>query len=113
VSRVVLLSGGLEPGVVDSLRRFPPALLLHGTDDDVVPLASADTLARVLVRRRALVIRHQYPGEGHELADAAAVDVVERSSRFLKDGAGETLREAIRRTERLAAPRDTSAARIP
>ena len=117
VARVVLMSGGLEPGTADSVRRFPSALLLHGTHDDVVPLAAEDTLARLLTRHRALVTRHQYPGEGHSFADSAAVDAVERSARFLRDGTVETLREALRRTERLAvpkaAPRDTVRPRIP
>ncbi len=113
VSRVVLVAGGLEPALADSVRRFPPALLLHGTRDDVVPLAAEDTLARLLARRRATVTRHAYPGEGHDFAEAAAVDAVERSARFLADGLVETLREAVQRTERLAAPRDTSRVRIP
>ena len=125
IARVVLLSGGLEPGTADSVRRFPAALLLHGTDDDVVPMAAEDTLARVLTRHRALVTRHRYPGEGHSFADSAAVDVVERSARFLRDGTVETLREALQRTEQLAvpravphpvpaaAPRDTVRPRIP
>ncbi|MHB1311927.1 MAG: dienelactone hydrolase family protein [Gemmatimonadaceae bacterium] len=117
VSRVVLLSGGLEPGTADSVRRFPSALLLHGTRDGVVPLAAEDTLARLLTRHRALVMRHQYPGEGHSFADSAAVDAVERSARFLADGAVESLREALERTERLArpraAPRDTARPHIP
>jgi len=113
VARVVLLSGGLEPGTADSVRRFPSALMLHGTRDDVVPMAAEDTLARIVARHRGLVARHQYPGEGHSFADSAAVDVVERSARFLRDGAVETLKEALLRTERLAVKPDTAQPRIP
>jgi dienelactone hydrolase len=113
ISRVVLVSGGLEPGIADSVRRFPAALLLHGTKDDVVPVAAEDTLARLLVRRHAPITTHRYPGEGHDLGESAAVDVVERSARFLADGPVEALLEVMRRADTRLAPRDTAHPRIP
>ena len=91
VNRVVLVSGGLEPGIADSVRRFPPVLLLHGTADVVVPVASEDTLSRLLARHRVMMVEHRYPGEGHDLGDKAAVDAVDRSARFLADGPLETM----------------------
>jgi dienelactone hydrolase len=114
VSRVVLISGGLEPGIADSVQRFPPALLLHGADDDVVPVAAEDSLTRLLTRHRVPLAVHRYPGEGHDLGDEAAVDLVDRAARFLADGPLETMLEVLRRADtRLTSPRDTLHPRIP
>lgn len=113
VSRVVLVAGGLEPGIADSVRRFPPALLLHGAVDDVVPVAAEDTLARLLTRRRVPLAVHRYAHEGHDFREKAAVDAVERAARFLTDGAVETMLEVLRRADTRLAPRDTARVRIP
>jgi len=105
VSRVVLLSGGLEPGVADSVRHFPPVLLLHGDEDDVVTPAEEDALVALLSRHRALLVTHRYPGEGHDFGDDAAVDAVERAARFLAEGRVGTLLEVLRRSDTRRAPR--------
>lgn len=104
VSRVVLMSGGLEPGIADSVRRFPPVLLLHGTADNVVPVAAEDTLTRLFTRHRVTMTVHRYPGEGHEFGDMAAVDAVDRSARFLADRPLRMLLDAVKRAEVRLAP---------
>ena len=104
VSRVVLMSGGLEPGIADSVRRFPPVLLLHGTADNVVPVAAEDTLTRLFTRHRVTMTVHRYPGEGHDLGDKAAVDAVDRSARFLADRPLRMLLDAVKRAEVRLAP---------
>jgi len=113
VSRVVLLAGGLEPGVADSTRHFPPALLLHGTADDVVTLAEEDSLVRMLARRRTLVLTHRYAGEGHDFQEPAAVDAVERAARFLSEGRVGTMLEVLRRSDTRRTAADTVRRRIP
>lgn len=113
VSRVVLVSGGLEPGVADSTRRFPPTLLLHGVDDDVVTLAEEDALVRMLSRRRTLMLSHRYAGEGHTFSDSSAVDAVERSARFLREGRVGTMLEALRRNDTRLIRGDTARRRVP
>jgi dienelactone hydrolase len=112
VSRVVLVSGGLEPGVADSIRLFPPALLLHGMDDDVVSIAEEDSLVRELTRHKTLFVSHRYPGEGHEFGESAAVDAVERAARFLAEGRNRTLLEVLRQSNTRRLP-DTTRTRIP
>jgi carboxymethylenebutenolidase len=84
VHGVVLIGSGLEPSARDSLRHMPPALLLHGHDDDVVPLANADTLAAALHRARRQVQLHVYPGQEHTLDDSASTDALLRAVRFLR-----------------------------
>jgi carboxymethylenebutenolidase len=114
VSRVVLVSGGLEPGIADSVRRFPPTLLLHGTADDEVPVAAEDTLTLLLAQHHVPLAVHRYPGEGHDLGDQAAVDMVDRSARFLAVGPVGSMLEVLRRADtRLVPPGDTARARIP
>jgi len=104
VSRVVLVSGGLEPGIADSVSRFPPVLLLHGTADEEVLLASEDTLTRLFTRHRVTMTVHRYPGEGHDLGDKAAVDAVDRSARFLADRPLRRLLNAVKTAEVRLAP---------
>ncbi len=113
ISRVVLLSGGLEPVAVDSIRHLPPIMLFHGTADDVVTLAEEDTLLQLLKRRRALVVTNRYEGEGHDFGDEAAVDAVERSARFLSEGRVGTLLEVLRRSDTRLTAADTIRGRVP
>jgi dienelactone hydrolase len=113
VSRVVLMSGGLEPGIADSVQRFPPVLLLHGSADNVVPVAAEDTLTRLLTQHRVPFTVHRYPGEGHEFGDLAAVDAVDRSARFLADRPLRMLLDAVKRAEVRLAPASAPAKAPP
>lgn len=82
VHRMALVGAGLEPFLVDSLRRLPPMLLLHGGEDEEVPLQEAQRLlaaAQRAGRHAQLVV---YPAEGHTLGDSASSDALLRASRF-------------------------------
>lgn len=77
---------GLGSGFFDALRpavhRMPPTLLLHGRDDDVVPLARAMAVDSTL---RRLGVVHQlviYPGQQHSLGGDAETDGQARMVRF-------------------------------
>nr|MDQ6926324.1 prolyl oligopeptidase family serine peptidase [Candidatus Eremiobacteraeota bacterium] len=77
---------GLGSGFFDALRptvhRMPPTLLLHGRDDDVVPLARAmavDSTLRRLGAVRQLVV---YPGQKHSLDGDAETDGQARMVQF-------------------------------
>jgi len=113
VSRIVLLAGGLEPVAVDSIKHLPPALLLHGAEDDVVTLAEEDTLLHLMKLRKTHVVSHRYAGEGHDFGDAAAVDAVERSVRFLGEGVVGTFFEALRPSNAKPAAGDSTRPRVP
>src|SRR5919206_4771178 len=65
VTAVVEMSGGLEPWIANRASRLPPALILHGTDDDVVPASAAELLARFLADHHVPYEIRLYPGEGH------------------------------------------------
>ena len=83
IARIVLLGAGLEPWLADSIKRMPPTLMFHGDKDDVVPLSDANHLAEYLRAHHFSVRYHIYPGEGHQFADSAATDMLERAVRFL------------------------------
>jgi dipeptidyl aminopeptidase/acylaminoacyl peptidase len=61
-----------------------PVLLLHGTDDDNVPLAQSEALAAALRGAGAAVEQHVYEGEGHGWRRAETIaDEAERVDAFL------------------------------
>jgi dienelactone hydrolase len=84
VTAVVEMSGGLERWVVRRTRRLPPALILHGTDDDVVPPSEAELLARFLADHHVRYEMRLYPGEGHGFDGGAEEDAIARAAEFLR-----------------------------
>lgn len=84
VHRLALVGAGLEPFLADSLRRVPPMLLLHGGDDEEVPVQEARKLQAAVQRagRRAQLV--VYPAESHTLGDSASTDALLRATRFFR-----------------------------
>lgn len=69
-----LLGADPPPAPVEPGGRSPcPVLLVHGTDDDVVPIAQADHLARVLRAAGGRVALLRVDGERHGLRSPTAV----------------------------------------
>jgi dipeptidyl aminopeptidase/acylaminoacyl peptidase len=61
-----------------------PVLLLHGRDDNTVPVAQSEELAAALRAGGVTVERHVYEGEGHGWSRAATIaDEAERIDAFL------------------------------
>lgn len=83
IAAAVIISGGLEPFLRDSVRRMPPTLILHGDRDDTVPLDEGIALDRFLRARHVPVQMHVYHDQDHDLNDADAIDALDRSRRFL------------------------------
>jgi dienelactone hydrolase len=95
---VVLVSGMYEGwngigstvpgGEVDVVGRVDgwhaPALILHGTGDEAVPVSQAQHLEAALRDRGVDVDAHYYDGVGHNLGgDPGATDFAERLTQFL------------------------------
>jgi len=82
VGAVVGIGSGFFDALRPTVRRLPPTLLLHGQDDDVVPLAKAlavdSTLRRLGVVHELVV----YPGQKHGFDDAKDPDARARTLRF-------------------------------
>ncbi|MEP6762905.1 MAG: dienelactone hydrolase family protein [Gemmatimonadaceae bacterium] len=83
VFRLVLLGSGLEPFLIDSIKRMPPTLLLHGADDDVVPLSDMQHLQAFMSSKGFRVTTHIYPAESHSFGDSVAVDALTRAAVFI------------------------------
>ena len=83
VFRLVLLGSGLEPFLLDSIKRMPPTLLLHGEQDDVVPLTDMKYLQKFMSGKGFRVSTHVYPDERHSFGDSVAVDALTRAAQFI------------------------------
>lgn len=64
------VAAGASP-IVHVRAGFPPTMLLHGTDDAVVPVSSSETFHRALVEAGVASELHLYAGQIHEF-DAGA-----------------------------------------
>jgi carboxymethylenebutenolidase len=84
VGAVVTVCGGLPAILVGGFTRMPPVLVLHGDDDQVVPVSEAHALSAWLTQRGTPYEVAIYPGEGHHLTGAAAEDALMRTTLFLQ-----------------------------
>jgi phospholipase/carboxylesterase len=69
VAGIVGISGMLvAPELLEAdIRARPPVLLIHGTDDDVVPFRSMDLASAALSKVGIAVETHVSPGIGHSI----------------------------------------------
>lgn len=86
IRALVEISGGLiEPYVTTATDHFPPTLLLHGAQDNVVPASFARDLDQ---RLTALDVAHRteiLPNEGHWFSSAALPRMLLAVSSFLEE----------------------------
>lgn len=84
IRAVVELSGGVPIGWEQRLTSaMPPTLVLHGSEDDVVPVAEAHKLQALLEERH---VQHEVeilPGETHWFVGAAQMQLLMRTAAFL------------------------------
>lgn len=82
VGAIVGIGSGFFDTLRPTVRRLPPTLLMHGQNDDVVPLARAlavdSTLRRLGVVHELVV----YPGQKHSFDDDTDPDARARAVRF-------------------------------
>lgn len=75
---------GFEPEGLESGRRLPPTLTLHGDADRVVPVSNAAAIERLIKSQGGIVESRIYPGEGHGLSRASLSDAFGRTQEFLR-----------------------------
>lgn len=83
VDAVAELSGGIFAYLRGTLRRVPPTLILHGTEDRRVAVSYARELEREARRLGANPTVRLYPGEGHVLSSGTTVDASQEAISFL------------------------------
>ncbi len=84
IRAVVELSGGVAPGWESRLSsNMPPTLILHGSEDSVVPVSEAYKLEKLLKDRRVDHEIEIFPREAHWLSPSAQLQLLMRSAEFL------------------------------
>jgi dienelactone hydrolase len=94
VSAVVEFFGGVPEELEAKIKRMPPVLVLHGTEDPVVAVSEAERLRRLLERTAT---PHQvciYPGAAHGFSGPTLLDAAMRTLRFLNEHARQRNRAA-------------------
>jgi carboxymethylenebutenolidase len=84
VKALVSYFGPLPEGAIATTSRLPPTLILHGSDDHIVPVSNAYAVEALL---RQQDVPHEikvYPGQGHGFRGAAQDDATARSLAFLE-----------------------------
>lgn len=77
--------GGLAEHFVPNAASLPPILILHGAQDNVVPVERAYELERVLQQRKIPYQIKIYPDQGHVFEGLAQLDAMRRVAAFFKN----------------------------
>ncbi len=84
VRAVAEVSGAVPPAASAFMEHMPPVLILHGADDNVVPVENAMRLEQALKARGIRYESHIYPNQGHVFTAPTARDAMSRIVAFLK-----------------------------
>ncbi len=84
VRAVAELAGGPFAGRKPAERKMPPVLVLHGREDQRVPVAQAFAIAQAARETGTRPTVKIYEGEGHALSSAALQDAMKRTREFFK-----------------------------
>ena len=84
IKAVVEMYGGMPDFAVSRMTTMPPVLILHGEDDDVVPVTRAYEAEQVLRKKGVSYEIKVYPHQGHGFSGDALKDANERIVSFLK-----------------------------
>jgi carboxymethylenebutenolidase len=111
VAAVAEFYGELPDLAAAFLKRMPPVLILHGTEDPLVPSSEAYKLQRLLQSKGVPFEMKLYPGQGHGFTGEATTDATARTvaffNRFLKTPA-KTASGASAESGAPAAPADSN-----
>lgn len=85
VSAVIEHAGGVWNNKFERIHRMPPVLMIHGQQDQRVPMAKyAEPMAAALRERSPDVARRTFPAEGHVFTASAMAEVKPLAARFLR-----------------------------
>jgi carboxymethylenebutenolidase len=84
VAAVVVCYAGIPTPFVGLVDNLPPTLILHGAQDQVIPVSEASGLAKLLRRHRITHELHIYREAAHGFCGADSEDAVERTVNFLR-----------------------------
>ena len=75
--------GGVPERFLPSIEHLPPALILHGQDDEIVPVRHAVELKQLCEKKGFYFEMELYPGAGHNFSGAFMRTAMERAIVFL------------------------------
>ena len=84
IKAVVEMYGGMPDFAVPRMTNMPPVLILHGEDDDLVPVSKAYEAEQVLRKKGVSYEIKIYSHQGHGFTGDALKDANERTVSFLK-----------------------------
>lgn len=81
---IIELSGGIPPGWEERVTAaMPPTLVLHGAEDNIVPVSEAHKLGRILTERGARCQTQIFPRENHWFSPQAGPKLLMTCGVFL------------------------------
>jgi carboxymethylenebutenolidase len=83
IKAIVDFFGPVSAGVLPKDPKLPPTLILHGANDQIVPLVHARTLEAWLKRAGTPYEMKVYPAQGHGFVGVAQTDATRRAAAFL------------------------------
>lgn len=83
IKAIVDFFGPISTGVLPKKPKLPPVLILHGLNDQIVPIVHARTLEAVLKNAGTPYEIKLYPAQGHGFFGTAQQDAARRSAAFL------------------------------
>jgi dienelactone hydrolase len=84
VKAVVDFCGGLPEELASECVQMPPTLILHGDEDNMVPVSEARKVEELLKKTNSAYEMKIYPGVGHFFSGLTMVDAAQRTLAFLK-----------------------------
>lgn len=75
--------GGVPERFLPSIEHLPPTLILHGQDDEIVPVRHALELKQLCEKKGFYFEMELYPGAGHNFSGAFMRTAIERTIAFL------------------------------
>ena len=84
VKAVVDFCGGLPEELANQCAQMPPTLILHGEEDDRVPVSEAHKVEALMQRTNSAYETKIYPGVGHFFSGLTMLDAAQRTLSFLK-----------------------------
>ena len=83
VGAVVEQAGGIWYGQRERLRRLPPVLMIHGREDQRVPLQEFEVPLEALLKERGVAVEARlFPGEGHRFTQPTEQKVRDQAVAF-------------------------------
>ena len=84
VAAVAEFFGGLPKELHGAADTLPPLLIIHGENDDVVPVSEAYALEKLCQQHQIPYDIKIYPGQGHSLKGFAQMDALGQVVSFFK-----------------------------